>query len=296
VHRVRAGRRGRVRDPVHLVRAAGGVAGRPGVRRVPRGAAGRVRVRRGGAGGRPGGVAGGLGARRARAARPGDPGEDGGGPRRRAGPAGGHGGPGMRIERERRRARIPPAADGVGAVAGDEPVRHDIRLRDGFLHCLKVFLAMRVILSLIALFAVAVLPNLAVLKGPAGYALPGPVDVPGWPAHAITPGWHNLVTAWERFDALWYLKIAAHGYANHDGSAAFFPLYPLVIRWVSWALGGHPLAAALLVSNAAFLAALVMLYALTARETSVEVARRATVYLAAFPTAFFFLAPYSESL
>src|SRR5205823_14334758 len=90
--------------------------------------------------------------------------------------------------------------------------------------------------------------------------------------------------------------IAAHGYANHDGSAAFFPLYPMVTRWVSWVLGGHPLAAALLVSNAAFLAALVMLYALTARETSVEVARRATVYLAAFPTAFFFLAPYSESL
>jgi hypothetical protein len=65
---------------------------------------------------------------------------------------------------------------------------------------------------------------------------------------------------------------------------------------VSWAIGRHPLAAALLVSNLSFLAALVVMYALTAREMSPEIARRATLYLAVFPTAFFFMAPYSESL
>jgi hypothetical protein len=70
----------------------------------------------------------------------------------------------------------------------------------------------------------------------------------------------------------------------------------MLTRAVSFALGGHPLAGALLVSNASFAAALVVMYALTLRETSEETARRSVVYLAVFPTSFFFLAPYSESL
>jgi hypothetical protein len=199
----------------------------------------------------------------------------------------------MRTEREQGHASQ-RRSDRSAAVTSDS--RAAVRLGDGFLYCLKVFLAVRIGLSLVALFAVAILPNLAVLHGPQGYALPGPVDVPGWAAHGITPGWHNVVTAWERFDGLWYLRIADAGYRNHDGSAAFFPLYPMLTRGISWSIGRHPLAAALLLSNAAFLASLVVMYALTARELSVEVARRATLYLAVFPTAFFFLAPYSESL
>jgi hypothetical protein len=194
------------------------------------------------------------------------------------------------VRTERRRT------DTAEAAADSSAATRVVRFRDGFLYCLKVFLAVRIGLSIVALFAVAILPNLAVLHGPANYALPGPVDVPGWPAHGITPGWHNVVTAWERFDGLWYLRIADTGYHNHDGSAAFFPLYPMVTRGVSLVIGRHPLAAALLVSNLGFLAALVVMYALAAREVSPETAKRATLYLAVFPTAFFFLAPYSESL
>jgi hypothetical protein len=148
----------------------------------------------------------------------------------------------------------------------------------------------------VALVATALLPHAASLSPGPNAVIPSPVGVPGWPAHLFTPGWHNLVTAWERFDGLWYLRIAAHGYANGDGSAAFFPLYPVVTRAVSTVIGSHPLAAALLVSNASFAASLVVMYALTLRETSEETARRAVVYMAVFPTSFFFLAPYSESL
>ena len=39
-----------------------------------------------------------------------------------------------------------------------------------------------------------------------------------------------------------------------------------------------------------------VMYALTRNEFSEEIARRAVLYAAVFPTAFFFLAPYSESL
>lgn len=173
-------------------------------------------------------------------------------------------------------------------------------LRAATIHALKVFLVVRVLLAVVALVSVALIPDLsnvspAVRQG-IGLPIPGPVGVPGWPAHAITPGWHNVVTAWERFDGLWYLSIARHGYVNGNGSAAFYPLYPLAIRALTPVVGGHPLAAALLASNVAFLAALVVLYLLAGYELGTDVARRSVVFAAVFPTAFFFLAPYSESL
>jgi Mannosyltransferase (PIG-V) len=158
------------------------------------------------------------------------------------------------------------------------------RIRRAVRYCLGVFLGVRIGLGILALVAVAVLPALEA------------VGAPGWPPPPIEPGWHNLVTAWERFDGLWFLRVATGGYVDGDGSAAFFPLYPMLIRVVSPVLGGHPLAAALLISHAAFFAALVVFYLLTESEYHTAAARRAVLYLALSPTAFFFFAPYSESL
>jgi hypothetical protein len=101
---------------------------------------------------------------------------------------------------------------------------------------------------------------------------------------------------WERFDALWFLRIAEHGYRSNDGSAAFFPLFPMLMRALSWVLGGRPLAAGLIISNVAALGATVMLYELTRTELSERTARASVLFLTFFPTAFFLVAPYSESL
>jgi hypothetical protein len=168
------------------------------------------------------------------------------------------------------------------------------RIVRGIRYCFAVFLSLRVALSVLALLAVALLPHSSAIGEAAG--IPVPVNVPGWPASTITPGWHNLITAWERFDALWFLRIATAGYTPGDGSAAFFPLYPMLIRVLSPVLGGHPLGAGLLISNAAFLGALVVLYFLTSSEFDEQIARRTVLYLTIFPSAYFFLAPYSESL
>jgi hypothetical protein len=157
--------------------------------------------------------------------------------------------------------------------------------RDGIRYCVSVFVFVRVALLVLGLVSVALFPPLQ------------PVSVPGWPAHPIPdPGWHNLFTVWERFDGLWFLRIAADGYGVADGSAAFFPLYPLLIRAVSFLIGGHVFAASLIVSNVAFLGSLIVLYFLTVEELSEEGARRTVLYLAVFPTSFFFFAPYSESV
>jgi hypothetical protein len=149
---------------------------------------------------------------------------------------------------------------------------------------LTTFLAVRIGLIVLAAIAAGLFPARDA------------VSVAGWLAPPLGNGWHGVFTALERQDALWFLRIATTGYAAGDGSAAFFPLYPLVVRATSWAVGGHPLLAATLVSNVSFFGSLLVLYDLTVREFSRSVARRTIVYLAVFPTAFFFFAPYSESL
>ncbi len=158
------------------------------------------------------------------------------------------------------------------------------RLRDGLWPCLVVFLAARIGLSLLSVVAVDLIEPLP------------PVHVPGRAAPAATPGWHNAIDATERQDAVWYLRLADDGWSGDDASAAFFPLYPLTVRAVAWVLPGDTLLAALLVSNLAFLGALLALFALTTEAFGDRVARRAIVVAAIFPTAFFFLAPYTESL
>ena len=178
--------------------------------------------------------------------------------------------------------------DSIRTVATD-PSASSAASRDRIVRairfCALAFVGLRVGMFVIGVVGVTLFPPLA------------PVGVPGWRANAVPdPGWHNLFAAWERFDALWFLRIADEGYRLHDGSAAFFPLYPLVSRAVSFVVGGHPLAATTIVSNVAFLGALVVTYLLSAFELSERVARTSVLLLCLFPTSYFLLMPYSESL
>ena len=105
-----------------------------------------------------------------------------------------------------------------------------------------------------------------------------------------------LVAPAARWDAVWYLTIAHDGYgtpADH-AQAAFYPLYPLLMRALGWAL--TPLLAGILISLACFLVALALLHRLTALELGEREARGAVLLTAFFPTALFFSAVYSESL
>lgn len=149
-------------------------------------------------------------------------------------------------------------------------------------YCLRVYLCVRIGLLALGLLA----PGL--LSGDR-------VSVPGWAA-PTGGGWSTAVTAWETGDALWYLRIASQGYASDDGSGAFFPLYPLLVRAVGGLLGGSWLLAAYLVSNLALIVALVLLHRLTALELSEAAARRAVLLICVLPTGFFLFAPYTESL
>ena len=112
-----------------------------------------------------------------------------------------------------------------------------------------------------------------------------------------------LLTPLVRWDAVWYLAIAQDGYEPQDVAGnpgvkpAFWPLYPLLVRAVS--VTGDPAAAivaAHVISLVAFAVALVLLHRLVTIELGARYARPVVLLLALSPFAYFFSAPYTESL
>lgn len=115
------------------------------------------------------------------------------------------------------------------------------------------------------------------------------------PRRAFTPD--MLVAIWNRYDATWYLSVAAHGYQDPRQSA-FFPLYPALTAVVTPLVGGavHRVAAALIVSNLATLAAFAGIGLLAAYEDDAAASGPAIRALAAYPLMLFTVSGYADSL
>jgi Mannosyltransferase (PIG-V) len=102
---------------------------------------------------------------------------------------------------------------------------------------------------------------------------------------------------WARWDSVWFLRIAEHGYgAAEEATAAFYPLYPLLVGVLGRILLGHYVLAGLLISLAAALGSFALLHRLAETKLGPEGAARAVLYLAVFPFTIFLTAVYSESL
>jgi hypothetical protein len=104
---------------------------------------------------------------------------------------------------------------------------------------------------------------------------------------------YALLGIWERFDTLWYLRIAAHGY-DLRGAVIFYPSYPAAIRMVSWILPAT--AAALLVSTAGAFFFFWGLLRLARAELSEMGRLRMLLLVCVWPTSFVLFAGYAESL
>lgn len=107
-----------------------------------------------------------------------------------------------------------------------------------------------------------------------------------------------LIAPWNKYDTAWYAKIAIQGYRAGDPAIVFPPLYPTLIRIVTTFLTpGNDVLAALLISNVVCLIAFVLLFQLARLELGDDrAATRALIYLAAFPTAYYLVGGYTESL
>ncbi len=148
-----------------------------------------------------------------------------------------------------------------------------------------LFLGMRIGLGMLAFFAGVMFPAIT-SAGTAPFAVP------------VLNRWGDrLLGVWSRWDGEWFLAIAQNGYRPDNGTSAFFPLFPLLIKLVNFLLGGNNyLLAGVLVAGGANLACLVLLFELVRRDGGRTLAGRTILYLAAFPTAFFLAAIYTEGL
>jgi len=125
-----------------------------------------------------------------------------------------------------------------------------------------------------------------------------------YPWKYIEPLWLDIWSVW---DSGWYLEIARFGYSTERISDlpkfveagqfnyAFFPLYPLFMRWVGVVVGS-PYIAGLIVSNVSMIVACFFLYKLVMDQENDEAAAlRAVKYLFLMPAAFVFTGIFSES-
>ncbi len=100
----------------------------------------------------------------------------------------------------------------------------------------------------------------------------------------------------QTWDTQQYIHISVHGYDRSDPMGpAFWPLWPACIA-AGRLIGLPTLVSAMILSNAFSLAGLLAFHALVADEKGSGVADLALAAQLAWPAAFFFLLPYSESL
>jgi hypothetical protein len=192
-------------------------------------------------------------------------------------------GAGSRDRRGRRRRYT--ARLGCGVLPGG---RIDLRHRLESLADWQIALAITAVLRLFYSAAAAVA---AVFLHPPASLIRSNALTENLPAAG---GWHYaLLGIWERFDTLWYLRIAERGY-DLPAAVVFYPLYPGIIRVLSWVV--EPVVAALLISTVASFFYFYGLLRLARAEFPEDRSLRTVGIAAAWPASFFFFAGYTEAL
>ena len=127
-----------------------------------------------------------------------------------------------------------------------------------------------------------------------------------WNGEEPVGGATALVQVLDSWDGHWYLDVVRDGYPHSimenvtyfvpDARAAFFPLYPMIVRAIDWVIPGGPVSVSLLV-NFVLGAVFVALLGATARTFfDIETARKAMIIGAFFPGSFVLSWAYSEAV
>jgi hypothetical protein len=107
----------------------------------------------------------------------------------------------------------------------------------------------------------------------------------------------------DRWDSKWWLRAAQFGWPTHlpvhDGhvagsTVAFFPLFPLSVRWFADLTGASELTAGIVVTTVTGATAMAAAWALVRHYADRPTADRATLLLALFPGSFVLSMVYSE--
>lgn len=101
-------------------------------------------------------------------------------------------------------------------------------------------------------------------------------------------------TVWANFDGVHYLLISVFGYRQFE--QAFFPVFPLFIRFISSTFNILPLDSAILVVSISLLGSLFLFFKLIRLDFSESIAKWSVLFFLLFPTSFFLGSIYTESL
>ena len=160
------------------------------------------------------------------------------------------------------------------AWAGATWQANRIALEEAFI----VFIGIRIILSVIAVFTSSMLPLQEGLH------------------YTISFSDNIWLDVWARWDSEHYIAISRNGYTGGDHLVAFFPLYPALMALFAPLVGGDPVLAGVIISTIATFMALFYMFKLADLEFGSVVAKRAVLYMAVYPMAFYMLAVYTEAL
>lgn len=123
-----------------------------------------------------------------------------------------------------------------------------------------------------------------------------------WQSNPTQNPWksYNLsnVPYFARWDSGWYASIARQGYTGPTASSAmaFFPLFPILIFLIHSLTSINFFWSGQIIAIAATVISCWLLYLLARHDYSETLARRSIWYFLAFPTSFFLIAVYTESL
>lgn len=122
---------------------------------------------------------------------------------------------------------------------------------------------------------------------------PGPLNLPQYSFPL-----NGLISLWVRWDAYRYIGLAIRGYFNPvvPGDTVFYPLLPLLIRWLGQFFQMDYTVAGLLVSTLASITTFALLFQLAQEYFGQQTARWSVIALAIYPTSLFLTGPYTESL
>ena len=114
-----------------------------------------------------------------------------------------------------------------------------------------------------------------------------------WPEDQPPSAWTSLQT----WDAQHYLYLAENGYSGAGGSAAFFPLWPLLVRTIAPLFGGSVLWSGIVLANLLSIVGMMLFYGLArAHLGSRRTADTSLLLILACPGALFLSFVYPESL
>lgn len=144
---------------------------------------------------------------------------------------------------------------------------------------LIIALGVRLYLQVLAAWAIKFIP----FKG----------SFPYWDIFLNTKG-PDWLWLWGNFDGAHYISIAQEGYL-YGLTQAFFPVYPLLIKWLTFIIHNQ-LLAGLLISHFCFVGFLYYFIKLGRLDYPDKTVFWAVLLLILFPTSWFFFSVYTESL